>query len=288
MARVLVHATLKDFLGKDFVFDGVSLGFSPKMLFPVGESRTTTIKMGERKDKTPNEVEIAIKNKGPMNIGLLVNLLQTRNLGLNPMGNSLIETMLKWLNCVYREDPVNRMITRPNSSAFFQRSNGTSIPLESTGGVLEGVRGLYQSMQYRFGKLTMNVDTVSAPFWVPERNLISCVCALMSLRSSQGLGQHFLSNPSQFFQACGKLLGIYFNVKHLNDSKNCKKYKFQSWTKEGATGIKFKCDEFNAEMSVADYYQRKYSINLKYPGLPLARTRNGDFPLELCFTATGK
>jgi hypothetical protein len=288
MARVLLNFNLKSLLGDLFVFEGTSLGFSPELLVPIGEIQRTVISVGERKDKKPNEVEVAMKNKGPMNIGILVNRLQNRSLGMDPMGNTEVESMLKWLNCVYRDDPMKRMTTRPNNNAFFNRSKGTSTPLESTGGVLEAVRGIHQTMQYRFGQLTLNVDTVTAPFWVPEKGLIDCVCALMSLRNPRDLSQQFLSNPGQFFQACSKLLGMYFNVRHLNEHKNSKKYKFLSWTKEDALGTKFECSEFDTEISVRDYYERKYNLNLRYPELPLARSKSGDFPLELCFTAPGK
>ena len=33
------------------------------------------------------------------------------------------------------------------------------------------------------------------------------------------------------------------------------------------------------------YFSSTYNIDLKYPKLPLADTKDGSFPLELCFSA---
>lgn len=60
MARVLVNSDYISLLRPNFVFDGVSLGFSPEALMPIGESRTTLISLGERRDQKPNEVEIGV------------------------------------------------------------------------------------------------------------------------------------------------------------------------------------------------------------------------------------
>lgn len=144
MARVLVNATLVQFLGEHFVFDGVSIGFSPTELFPVGEARSTAISLGARRDGKPNEVEVKIRNVGALDIRALVNYLQNGRIDLNPSGNPSLENMFKWLNALFRDDPARRMVSRPNSNAFFQRSTETSMILASTGGVLEALRGKFQ------------------------------------------------------------------------------------------------------------------------------------------------
>ena len=145
LAKVLVDNTLVDFLGPYFVFDGVSLGWSPKELFPVGKARSTAISLGARRDGKPNEVEVNIRNAGMLDIRGLVNYLKNGRIDLNPTGNPRLENMLKWLSALFRDDPARRMVSRPNNNAFFQRSRETSMALASTGGVLEALRGKYQS-----------------------------------------------------------------------------------------------------------------------------------------------
>lgn len=290
LRRVLVNTTLVDFLGRYFVFDGVSLGFSPTVLMPVGESRSTTISLGERRDGKPNEVEIEVRNVGPLDIIGFLKYLKIGRFDLNPMGKPILEVILKYLNALFREGPARRMISRPNSNAFFQRSRETSMALGSTGGVLEALRGIYQTVLLRFSRLTVNVDTTATPYWIPDLMLIDCACALVGERSPQNLEQRFLSNPDYFFQACIILLGCYFNVRHLNANRNAKKVKFLSWSGRNAFSTTFdvRIDEATTQsVSVSDYFLKKYCIKLMYPNLPMAHTRDGDIPLELCYTASG-
>jgi eukaryotic translation initiation factor 2C len=136
----------------------------------------------------------------------------------------------------------------------------------------------------------MNVDTATTPFWVPDKSLIECICALTRVNSPDRLEEEFLKDTGRFFQACGKLLGMFFNVRHLNEIKNAKKIKFQAWSREDAIASQFE-EELGGSTqptSVKDYFHRKYGIRLQFPRLPLAKTRAGEFPLELCYSAAGK
>jgi hypothetical protein len=86
------------------------------------------------------------------------------------------------------------------------------------------------------------------------------------------------------------LLGCYFNVRHLSVSRNAKKVKFLSWSGQDAFSTTFDervDDDTTQSTSVADYFLRKYNIRLLYPNLPLAHTRDGDIPLELCYISPG-
>jgi hypothetical protein len=144
LAKLLVSATVLDFFGPYWVFDGVSLGWSPKELFPVGEYRSTTISLGSRRNGKPNEVDIEVRNVGTLDIGCLVNYLRNCRIDLNPTGIRSLENIFKWLYAIFRDDPSRRMFSRPNINAFFQRSRETSMTLASTSGVLEAIRGKYQ------------------------------------------------------------------------------------------------------------------------------------------------
>jgi hypothetical protein len=141
MARVLVNTTLVSFLGPDFVFDGVSLGWSLKELMPVGTSLISVISLGDRPNARPNEAEIEVRNVGLLDIGHLVAYLRAAKIDINPMGNSALEPLLKWLNAVFRAEPARTMITRPSSNAYFSVTGENSMVLRSTGGVLQALRG---------------------------------------------------------------------------------------------------------------------------------------------------
>lgn len=292
LARALMTQEITAFLGEDFVFDGVSLGWSPKQIIAVGTAETIVIELEKRRDGKPNSVEISLKSTGPLPIATLVNYIQNGKIELNPAGNDTIENILKWIQAVFRKDPANRFITRPNSSAYFDRSPETTMMLRSTKNVLEARRGVYQSMQLRFGRITLNVDTATTPFWVPGVCLIDTTCALMGVQAGRLEGD-FLANPEKFFVTCGRLRGSFFNIRHLTPAKKDRKIKLTGFSQRNAIETTFDekigdDDSATQSTSVSDYFERKYNIKLQFPRLPLATTRFGDFPLELCYSADGE
>jgi eukaryotic translation initiation factor 2C len=107
------------------------------------------------------------------------------------------------------------------------------------------------------------------------------------------LERDFTSHSGNFYQACSKLLGMYFTVRHMKtEHANAKKMKFGRWTMEDAERSMFDetgDDGIARSTSVSDYYQRKYNITLRFPKLPMAGTPGGAlFPLELCYSASGE
>src|SRR5436853_456804 len=111
-------------------------------------------------------------------------------------------------------------------------------------------------MQMRFQQLTINVDTATTPFWVPGKCLINCVCALMGVRAQERLEEEFLRDNNRFFQACGKLVGMVFNVRHLDEAKNSRNIKFQGWSSRDAVATQFEepLNESVQMTSVQDYF----------------------------------
>ncbi|KAI9666996.1 MAG: hypothetical protein M1829_005603 [Trizodia sp. TS-e1964] len=288
-AKVMITGAVKGLLGEKFVFDGVSQGWSPQEVIPNQEERTTTVDLPSHRPDKPNQVEITIRNNGPISIKGLVAFLRASKLGKNPMGDKEVEPSLKWLNALFRQDPASRFVTRPNANAYFERSKDTTFELRSTGGVLEAIRGVFQTVQIRFQRLTLNVDTATTAFWVPNKNLIEMICALAGVQKFDDIERSYLQNRPAFFAACGRLVGIYFQVKHLKSGE--KKFKFKQWSKDGAAETVFD-ERVNGgeprKTNVANYYMTKYNINLRFKHLPLAETNEGSFPLELCFSTDGE
>jgi eukaryotic translation initiation factor 2C len=107
------------------------------------------------------------------------------------------------------------------------------------------------------------------------------------------LEQDFLANPDKLFTACGRLRGSFFNVRHLTSSKKDKKIKLTGFSQRNAIDTTFEervgdDDSVTRTTSVSDYFSAKYNISLQFPRLPLASTRFGDFPLEVCYSADGE
>lgn len=290
-ARSIVAGPVPGFLKENFVFDDVSLGWSPELILPIGEAKSSVIELDKRRDGKPNSIEMSVRNTGPLNIALLVGDIRNGNVGLNPAGKESLENIIKWIQAAFRKGPASQFITRPNSSAYFKRSPDTTMALRSTNNVLEAMRGIYQSMQLRFGRITLNIDTATTPFWVPGVCLVDTVCALMSTQKNRLEGD-FLASPEKFFVACGRLRGSFFNIRHLTSSKKDKKIRLNGFSQQNAIETTFDerigDGESTKSTSISDYFSRKYDIKLQFPRLPLASTRFGEFPLEVCFSADGE
>lgn len=138
LEKVYKNDVLLRNLGKDFVFDGSSLGFSPESLCPVGTEQSAVLTLGPfRRDGTTNLVEITYRNTGSLDIQGLVAFLRSGPSHADIQG-SHYEIAIRWMNAVLRKDPASTMMSRPGSSSFFDRTDSTTMSLSSTGGLLEG------------------------------------------------------------------------------------------------------------------------------------------------------
>ncbi|KAL9116593.1 MAG: hypothetical protein Q9187_006882, partial [Circinaria calcarea] len=287
-AKVFIEA--KQLLGERFVFDGVSLGWTTDQLCPVTQTLDAILDLPGHTTERNNQVRLSIRNSGTVDIRALVNWLQSGDAGLMSHADSNVEDALKFLNATFRQDPASRWITRPKTSSFFHRSPSLTLPLASTGGVLEAIRGIHQAIQVTFGHLSLNVDTVASAFYVPGVNMVDLARALVGVSPRQDLNDPGMS--SAVMQASDRMVGMFINVRHLSESRNSNKMRIQKLNSQGARGLTFQA--LNRETgeslttNVYDYFRRRYNITLRYPDLPLLITRDGAFPMELCFSAGGE
>ena len=215
------------------------MGWSTKAIVGVGEVGKRTFDLPGSKPERLNQIEIALRNNGTIDIKGLVGSLLAGRIGLDPSQDKVIGPLLNWLNAVYRQDPASRWTTRPNSSAFYERAPGTYMPLQSTSNVLEAIRGIFQSVQIRFGRLTLNVDTATTAFWAPQEKLIHLAHALAGVPTDRNLQAWFLDSPQRFFGSCDRLVGIFFNVRHLSERRNARKIRLRKWSTANAEKMEF-------------------------------------------------
>jgi eukaryotic translation initiation factor 2C len=292
--RLWKTPSLLALVSSNFAFDGVSRGYSPNLFIPPNEERSTIITVGPpRRDGITNTVEVTMRNSGALNMKGVVDQTLAGHSSLDISGTDM-DLPMQWLNTIFRKDPSSRMVTRPNSQAYFERNPATALILQSTGGMLQAVKGLFQTVQVRwFNRICLNVDTATSPFWIPNVCLIDLVSSLTSSNPSS-LELRFSQNPAPFFEAAGRLLGMMVCVRHLGEERGLRKFKFQAWSRADAIDTTF--DEVidpadptsTTPTTVFDYFWRKYQIQLRYPHLPMAHTRQGEFPLELCWSAPGE
>ena len=276
--------------GKNFVFDNVSLGWSTDLLMPIGESRTAFLDLDGCTAEKPNQVEVSIRNVGALNIKKFVHYITTSKSSGVHSGDPEIEDTFKALNAIYRQDPASRFITRPKSTAFFVRTPSLGLTLQSTGGVLEALRGAFQAVSYSFGQLSLNVDVVCSAFYVPNLSMVEIAKAMAGVSPRQGLNE--IGSTSMFRAGCERLVGMFFVVRHLNAVRNTKKMRVQGLSPNGARDTTFEeLDRSSGESSlttIESYFKRKYDIKLQYPNVPLLVCKDGMFPIELCYTPEGE
>ena len=132
----------------------MSRGFSPQCVVKPGEEVDKLCSLDSHRPERPDQVYVYVKNLGAVSVKNLVNFL---------LGKPHADTseQLHWLVSVFRQEPANKFITRPGASSFFHRTPTCVSQLENTGGVLQLLRGIYQSVQFGyFGLPTGNLQTV--------------------------------------------------------------------------------------------------------------------------------
>jgi len=71
-------------------------------------------------------------------------LTQSDQIELNPIGTPQLKNQLDWLQATFRAPLAKIMVTKPNSSAFYDNSPETTMRLRCTGGILQARRGMYR------------------------------------------------------------------------------------------------------------------------------------------------
>ncbi|KAF6761975.1 argonaute-like protein [Ephemerocybe angulata] len=146
---------------------------------------------------------------------------------------------------------------------FFKNTNEQPFSL---GVGLEAWRGFYSSVRPAHNQLLVNVNVCTTAFYTPG-NLAD---ALINFR-----------NASYGGRATSFVKGVRVQTLHLGYRKGVK-----AVSNKTARSHRFKVQEYNdQEMSVEEYFKRKYNTTLKYPDMPLVDVggvKQNLLPAELC------
>ena len=178
-AKVMLH--MNHLLGNNFVYDNVGLGWSTDELLENGKEKTAMVDLPGHTLERPNQVEVSIRGASKLDIMGLVKYLESGLAGL-VSGKAAIDGVFNAFNALFREEPSKRFITYPKSTAYFSRIEGLCKPLDSTGGVLEAMRGIHQTVAFGFGRLSLNIDTKCSAFYAPGLALIDVAAAFCGTR----------------------------------------------------------------------------------------------------------
>ncbi|KAH9887565.1 argonaute-like protein [Cubamyces lactineus] len=212
------------------------------------------------KKRAPKPYVMAIKFIQPIETQALINYLegqpQYRGYDIMPIINAL--------NLVLSMHP-GRVLgggVMVGRNKFFHRSPmAPPVPL---GGGLEAWRGFYSSVRPAWKQLMVNVNVCTTAFYTPG-NLADRLIEFMN--ASHG------ARPAAFVK------GVRIRTTHLGYRKTVK-----TAAKVNARQYKFTAEGMG-EVTVEQYFAKKYNIKLRYPDLPLIDVggqKTNYLPAEVC------
>ncbi|KAF1777221.1 Protein argonaute, N-terminal [Phytophthora cactorum] len=134
--------------------------------------------------------------------------------------------------------------------------------------------GYHQAIRVADGKLLMNVDQAATVFYAPKE-LMELVLPALNARSANDIRSLSDRDARNLARALRKIEVV---PTHRKDRKRAI----------------FGINHQGESMSVADYFNKRYNINLRYPNLPLVNVgskrpgKENWLPIELCEVAPGQ
>ncbi|ESZ91253.1 hypothetical protein SBOR_8346 [Sclerotinia borealis F-4128] len=215
---------------------------------------------------------------------------------------------INFLDHMLRQWPSEQFTVQKRS--FFARGPNR-CPLDKT---IEAMKGVYSSIRLcnhvaegnAIRGLAINVDVANGTFWTSQ-DVMQAARNVCGLRSNRALNwdvfrQNLLPRlnekgtryeKSSDFKTLDKMKKLKFHLKHHGKQEDKRVYTIKAFTypkheKYFKTGLNAKNQCFtpkdtNKEISVYDYFKKKYNITLQYWWAPLIETeRAGWFPMEVC------
>lgn len=270
------------------IFDGNKIAWSVIEL-PIDDQLTMVIDLDEgdgrpRKVARDNKHRIIIRRAGTVPLQVLGAFLERKC----DIDNSVLAG-INFLDHLIRETPSKKFVAIKRS--FFQK--GGCRELE--GGV-EAWKGIFQSIRpAEGGRLIMNVDAATCCFWQSGTLMELATHMIKNVTNVQQLVALIERSGVRSIKDIRRLKKVQFFCNHRNsdkDPKARKTYTVEGFEEKSAKDTFFELrrtddqgKESTSNISVADYYLKQYNIRLRFPGLPLVKTRkrNEFFPMELCY-----
>ncbi|GKT82663.1 eukaryotic translation initiation factor 2c [Colletotrichum tofieldiae] len=213
--------------------------------------------------------------------------------------NSVLECM-NFLDHLVRQYPSERLLSIKRN--FYNERTKKSMDL---GACLEVVKGVYssvrmnQSVMDKIGRgLGLNVDVANTAFW--KDFLGTCdrrwqgmkpndIADLLKPVRQKDQNGRMVFTMSEAFKHLRKLVKLRFSPKHRGKESWDKTYSIkafafgQQYGERGATADNIKFINNGVEMSISQYFQKTYGIQIMFPNWPVVETaKSGFFPMEIC------
>ncbi|KAK5126303.1 hypothetical protein LTR85_010539 [Meristemomyces frigidus] len=277
--KVWESKTLRNALGKGFIFDGNKLAWSltninreVKSIVDLDAENGRQGKPGDDK----NKVRVHIRQTNRVRLDVLLAYMQ----GTIQFDNSCLEA-INFLDHLLREYPTIRYTQIKRS--FFARGQERF----NLGSAVEAFKGVYSSMRIVHGgpaakaRLSVTVDVSNGVFWTETTLPISAV-QLTGRRDINDLinALRTKGEKSADGQNLKKMRKLHVVAGHRGGNQD--QYTIDRFVYQGARDAKFEKD--GKVISIYDYFAQAFNIRLQYPDLPLVKMMKGKntlLPMEV-------
>jgi eukaryotic translation initiation factor 2C len=275
--------------GHSLIFDGNKLAWSSQDLPEIRIMVDLDAEDGRAPGRTPNVFRLSIQRTKQLDISVIASYLD----GRVQFGTPVLEAV-NFLDHLLREGPAqnDRFISIKRS--FFVRDGQRS----NLGGGVEVFRGVYQTLRLAEGKrMIINLDVANTCFWQPT-SLTAAIIAKFGYRDVQNIinvlrpqqdnGSRRPSREHVLIEKSFKKVNV--NARYKGCPVPNKVWNIKCFRVENAREWKIdwknpQTKEVEEQITIFDYFRRKYNITLQYPQLPLVEMSKKDvmYPMEFVF-----
>ncbi|KAG5959309.1 hypothetical protein E4U56_005050 [Claviceps arundinis] len=323
MEKIWQHESTKHALQKytyqKWLFDGRKLAWAP-CLVDNGEIRfTVDLDEGATSPDGPsrnsNRFSIVLRATTQVQISAIRGYLDRK-----VHSNTSVQVALNFINNLLR--PSQNMVAIQRN--FYPQDHDCDTQVLISGGSLRGRKGTYAFIRRTHDLLqggtglALNADVSNTVYWqyywwgsghmwgtdgVPIDALVrdylgECEHRWAETYTVERLAAILRPVPDQqgnwqasdAFKYLRRMRGLKFTIRHPNRVASDKVYTIVDFTFdakyqfEGATANVVTFDHDGRKVTVADYYQQKYDVELDHPDIPLIDAGRGGFiPMELAF-----
>ncbi|KAI9834225.1 MAG: hypothetical protein M1819_003063 [Sarea resinae] len=290
--RVWESKAVTSAVGPGWIFDGNKIAWSLRDM----KDSNIMVDLDLEQGKTPREGRedrhrVVIRKTTPVNLASIDAYLS----GKVSFGSGVLEA-INFLDHLLRQTPSVSYTSIKRS--FFARGHERYY----LGGGIEAFKGVYQSIRACHGRrMAVNVDVSNGTFWT-ESPLIQTVKELANARDYSDLiwklkqvkgnaAQEFRMVDSQGFRTLRRLKKVGVYAKHRGFEEKEKLFLIDRFTQLNAKEFTFPYKDHakgtEEDISVYDYFLKKYDIVLQYWELPLVYTTKKGvvFPMECMMVA---
>ncbi|KAI5462319.1 Piwi domain-containing protein [Mariannaea sp. PMI_226] len=304
-AHPKLQAQLRPYKGDKWLFDGKKLAWAP-VLVERGEIRCKVdLDEGKRppdaKPRPGADFLVTIRKTTEVKVAALQGYLEHKI-----SFNNTVQEALNFLDHLVRQWPSQHLLSIKRN---FYKQSAAGIPLND-GAIVEVHKGGYASvrMSHNMARggvgLGYNIDVANTCFWIGGQSMDKMVCNFLATcdRQWQGMTPITVANQlrpvqnkgrlesSDAFKQLRKLRRLRFKVRHSNRRNDEKIYTVidflfkEEYGLDGATARTHKFEHDGAQISVQEYYRKKYNVNLRFSNLPLIDAgKGGMIPMELAW-----